>query len=104
VLAAAGSCLDRFDPAEAISAVGAGAVRVDIRPRHNRDAEGAIPGALVIERDVLKWRLDPMFLAAQPIAAHDLHVIVVCKEGYTSSLAAASLRDLGSVRAAGCRA
>ena len=55
--------------------------------------------ALPIDRNVLEWRLDPLSDAALPIASHDLHVIVLCQEGYASSLAAAALQDLGILRA-----
>jgi rhodanese-related sulfurtransferase len=58
-----------------------------------------LPQALIIERNVLEWRLDPSSDARLAIAGYDLHVIVVCQEGYTSSLAAASLQDLGIHRA-----
>jgi rhodanese-related sulfurtransferase len=68
---------------------------VDIRPAAQRDAEGALPGALIIERNVLEWRFDPSSEASLPIADHDMQVIVVCQEGYASSLAAASLQDVG---------
>jgi rhodanese-related sulfurtransferase len=68
---------------------------VDIRPAAQRAAEGELPGVLIIERNVLEWRFDPASDARLPIAAYDLQVIVLCQEGYTSSLAAASLQDLG---------
>jgi rhodanese-related sulfurtransferase len=74
-------------------------VLVDIRPAAQRASEGTVPGALVVERNVLEWRFDPRSDACLPIADYDLHVIVLCSEGYTSSLAAASLRDLGVHRA-----
>jgi rhodanese-related sulfurtransferase len=74
-------------------------VLVDIRPALQRHEEGEIPGALVIERNVLEWRLDPASSARLPIARYDLEVIVFCSEGYTSSLAAAALHDLGLTRA-----
>lgn len=99
VLAAARSGLVRLEPDEAISAVGTGAVLVDIRPQQDRQAEGGIPGAAVVDRNVLEWRFDPTSEAALPIASHDLHLIVFCNEGYTSSLAAAALQDLGITRA-----
>jgi rhodanese-related sulfurtransferase len=99
VLAQARGRLDRLEPAAAVQAVRAGALLVDIRPQANREAEGHLPGALVIERNVLEWRLDPRCDARLPVASYDLHVIVVCNEGYTSSLAAAALRDLGVARA-----
>lgn len=99
VLAQARARLRRLDPHEAQAAVASGAVLVDIRPQQQRAAEGEIPGALVVERNVLEWRFDPASSARLPIAAPDLQVIVVCSEGYTSSLAAASLQDLGVHRA-----
>jgi rhodanese-related sulfurtransferase/predicted metal-dependent enzyme (double-stranded beta helix superfamily) len=76
------------------------AVLIDIRPAAQRAAESTIPGALIVERNVLEWRLDPTSDARLPIATgHDLRVIVFCSEGYTSSLAAASLQNLGLWRA-----
>ena len=73
-----------------------GALLVDIRPAAQRAAEGEVPGALVIERNVLEWRLDPASDARLPQASsYDLPVILMCSEGYASSLAAASLQDLG---------
>jgi len=87
--------LDRLTPREAFLATRRGAVLVDIRPQLHRTTDGAIPGAIVIERNVLEWRLDPTSDSRLPIADYHLHVIVVCNEGYTSSLAAASLQDLG---------
>lgn len=90
----------RPGPHEAYEAAGAGALLVDIRPVAQRAREGAIPDALVIERNVLEWRLDPTGSHRIPEATgHDLEVIVVCSEGYASSLAAASLRELGFQRA-----
>jgi rhodanese-related sulfurtransferase len=72
-----------------------GALLVDIRPYHNRLAEGEIAGALVVERIVLEWRLDPTSPDCLPeISADDL-VILFCNEGYASSLAARELRRLG---------
>jgi rhodanese-related sulfurtransferase len=76
------------------------AILVDIRPESQRVTEGSIAGALVVERNVLEWRFDPASSTRLPIAYdHDLQVIVFCSEGYTSSLAAASLQDLGLSRA-----
>jgi len=72
---------------------------VDIRPDAQRAAEGEWPGSLIIERNVLEWRFDPACDARLPVAAYDLEVIVLCQEGYTSSLAAAALQDLGIHRA-----
>ncbi|ONH32978.1 rhodanese-like domain-containing protein [Pseudofrankia asymbiotica] len=100
MLARARARLRRLDPPDAASAVAAGALLVDIRPAAQRAAEGEIPAALVIERNVLEWRLDPTSDARLPVATgDDLHVIVICSEGYTSSLAAAALQELGLCRA-----
>ncbi|KDQ52617.1 hypothetical protein JAAARDRAFT_40220 [Jaapia argillacea MUCL 33604] len=76
------------------------AVLVDIRPESQRRQYGVIRGALIIERNVLEWRFDPRSEARLPIAnRYDLRVIVFCQEGYTSSLAAAALQDLGLLHA-----
>ena len=99
LLSAARARLHRLTPAEALHAVGQGAVVVDIRPAAQRAEHGDLPGALVIERNVLEWRFDPTSEAALRIAADDLRVIVLCQEGYTSSLAAAALLDVGVHRA-----
>jgi rhodanese-related sulfurtransferase len=99
VLAGARARLARLSPSQARAAVGAGAVLVDIRPASQRAAEGEIPGAMIVERNVLEWRFDPASSARLPLAGYDLHVIVFCSEGYTSSLAAAALQDLGLHRA-----
>ena len=96
LLAAARARLDRVSPAEAAKLVVDGALLVDTRPQWQRDDEGALPGALVIERNHLEWRLDPASDARIPQATgHDVTWIVFCSEGYSSSLAAASLQDLG---------
>jgi rhodanese-related sulfurtransferase len=99
VLDAARERLARLEPAEALAAQSAGAVLVDIRPQRNREIDGELPGAVVIDRNVLEWRFDPASDARLPIASHDLHVVLVCNEGYASSLAAADLQDLGISRA-----
>jgi rhodanese-related sulfurtransferase len=99
VLAQARERLDRPAPHEAALAVASGAVLVDIRPAAQRAAEGEIPGAMIVERNVLEWRFDPASSARLPQASYDLQVIVFCSEGYTSSLAAAALQDLGVSRA-----
>jgi rhodanese-related sulfurtransferase len=95
VLAEARARLDRLSPLQASRAASEGAVLVDIRPAAQRAAEGEIPGAAIVERNVLEWRFDPASDASLPQASYDLQVIVVCSEGYTSSLAAAALQDLG---------
>jgi rhodanese-related sulfurtransferase len=77
-----------------------GAVLVDIRPQAQRSSEGEVPGALVIERNLLEWRCDPTSDARLPEAVHDdVEWVIVCSQGYTSSLAAAALLDLGLHRA-----
>jgi rhodanese-related sulfurtransferase len=95
VLAEARSRLDRLSPGQAMAASRAGALIVDIRPAAQRAAEGEVPGSLVIERNVLEWRFDPASTARLPQARYDLRVIIMCSAGYTSSLAAAALQDLG---------
>jgi rhodanese-related sulfurtransferase len=101
VLSAARARLRRLSPEEAYEAVAKKeAVLVDIRPEGQRAIEGSIAGALVVERNVLEWRFDPASSTRLPLATdHDLRVIVFCSEGYTSSLAAAALKDLGLWRA-----
>ena len=91
--------LDRVSPAAAATAMAGGALLVDIRPVGLREADGEIPGAIVIDRNVLEWRLDPQ--GAHRIPEVDEHkvVIIVCDEGYASSLAAATLQQLGLPRA-----
>ena len=95
VLAEARTRLQRLEPLEARAAQRAGALLVDIRPMAQRLAEGEVPGSLVLERNVLEWRLDPTSGASIPEASHDLRVVVLCQEGYTSSLAAAALQEVG---------
>jgi len=100
LLAAARARLRRLSPLETFVAWERGAVLVDIRPAAQRAEHGEIPGAIVIERNVLEWRLDPRSDARLGFAdRYDLEVIITCQEGYTSSLAAACLQDLGLSRA-----
>jgi rhodanese-related sulfurtransferase len=100
VLQRARGQLHRVTPAQAQHEQLAGALLVDIRPAAQRTIEGEVPGALVIERNVLEWRLDPTSEARLPQAVdHDVRVLVLCSEGYTSSLAAAALVELGLHRA-----
>ncbi|MFF2064530.1 rhodanese-like domain-containing protein [Streptomyces sp. NPDC058200] len=92
--------LDRISPQDAFEAAEAGALLVDIRYAALRDQDGLIPGALVVERNELEWRLDPQGShRAAEATSHDLRVVVICNEGYASSLAAVSLRQLGLHRA-----
>lgn len=100
LLARARARLQRLEPVEAADAVMAGALLVDTRPGWQLAEHGAIPGALLVERNHLEWRLDPASDARIPQATdHDVAVVVVCQQGYASSLAAASLQDLGLHRA-----
>jgi rhodanese-related sulfurtransferase len=93
--------LDRVEAEEAYSAAQGGeALLVDIRYAALRERDGLIPGALVVERNELEWRLDPQGSHRAPEAtSHDLRVVVICNEGYASSLAAVSLQQLGLHRA-----
>ncbi|GLZ75999.1 hypothetical protein Afil01_08060 [Actinorhabdospora filicis] len=99
ILAEARTRLRRLGPHESAAAHRSGALLVDIRPVAQRAEHGGIPGALVIERNVLEWRLDPRADSRLPEADFGLRVIVYCQEGYTSSLAAAALQDLGLTEA-----
>jgi rhodanese-related sulfurtransferase len=100
LLAVARARLRRLGPRETHAAMGRGAVLIDIRPAAQRAEHGEIPGAIIVERNVLEWRLDPRSDARLSFAdRYDLEVVVTCQEGYTSSLAAASLQDLGLSRA-----
>jgi len=73
-----------------------GALLVDTRPAAQRAREGSVPGALVVERNVLEWRFDPLSDARLPEATgYDVEILILCSEGYSSSLAADSLRALG---------
>lgn len=88
--------LDRLGPAQAWEAIRSGALLVDIRPQAQRHAEGRVPGSLHVERNVLEWRFDPRSQARLPEAAgYDVRLIIMCSQGYASSLAAASLQDIG---------
>ncbi|MFF4081335.1 rhodanese-like domain-containing protein [Streptomyces sp. NPDC001777] len=90
----------RVGPREAAAAASDGALLVDIRYAELREEDGLIPGALVVERNELEWRLDPLGSHRAPQAvSHDLRIVIVCNEGYASSLAVASLRQLGLHRA-----
>jgi rhodanese-related sulfurtransferase len=101
LLAEARERIRRLHPAEAAERVAAGALLVDTRPAAQRAEQGEIPGALLIERNVLEWRLDPRSATRLPEATGlDVEVIVLCSEGYSSSLAADSLRALGLTRSA----
>ncbi|WP_327290594.1 rhodanese-like domain-containing protein [Streptomyces sp. NBC_01198] len=99
-LAALRTTYHRLEPAEAAGAAREGALLVDIRYAALRDRDGTIPGAAIVERNELEWRLDPAGTHRLPQAvSYDLPVVVICNEGYASTLAAASLHTLGLSRA-----
>ena len=92
--------LTRLEPTEALGATRSGAVIVDTRPEFQRRADGEIPGAIAIERNHLEWRLHPASEGRIPEAVHaDVEWVVMCDEGYSSSLAAATLQMIGLRRA-----
>jgi rhodanese-related sulfurtransferase len=95
LVAASRAALQRLWPQQAERAVRTGAQLVDIRPEWQRRADGEIPGALVVERNHLEWRLHPASDSRLQQASAETRWIIYCTEGYTSSLAAASLVALG---------
>jgi rhodanese-related sulfurtransferase len=100
ILADARGRLRRVTPDEAFAERAKGAVLIDIRPASQRADEGEIPGSAIVERNHLEWRLDPGCDARLPwVTGYDHRIIVVCQDGFTSSLAAAALHDLGLGRA-----
>jgi rhodanese-related sulfurtransferase len=100
VLAEARAQLDRVDPASLTTEIADGAIVIDIRPLEQRTRDGELPSAIVIDRNVLEWRLDPSSeYRIGAIDSHDTRIVIVCNEGYQSSLAAAELRQLGLHRA-----
>jgi rhodanese-related sulfurtransferase len=99
LLEAARGRIERVTPLEASARIAAGALLVDTRPAAQRAREGSVPGALVVERNVLEWRFDPLSDARLPeVTGYDIEAIVLCSEGYSSSLAADTLRALGLSR------
>jgi rhodanese-related sulfurtransferase len=100
LLAEARAGIYRPDPHEMVAAIRRGALVIDTRTETQRAEQGELPGAVLIDRTILEWRLDPDSDFRIPEAVdHDVEVIVVCSQGYSSSLAAASLRALGLWRA-----
>jgi rhodanese-related sulfurtransferase len=92
--------LDRVTPEEARQALADGALLIDIRTESQRSADGTIPGAKYVPRNALEWRLDPTSSSCDPdLVCPDAAIIVMCSEGFQSSLAAATLQDLGLDRA-----
>ena len=96
LLAEARAELRRLEPTEADSALAAGAVLVDIRAESQRERDGVVPDAIFIPRNVLEWRCDPRSpWRDERVADPGRRLIVMCDEGFQSSLAAATLRQLG---------
>src|SRR3954454_17524053 len=92
--------MTRLSPREAAPAAAAGALLVDTRTESQRREQGELPGALVIDRTVLEWRLDPgCAVRIKEAVDYDVEVVIACRQGYSSSLAAASLRSVGLHRA-----
>lgn len=99
-LARARAGLDRVEPERLADEVATGAIMIDIRPLEQRQRDGELPGAIIIDRNVLEWRLDPTSPDRLAIAVDaGIRYILVCNEGYSSSLAAATLHELGLRRA-----
>jgi rhodanese-related sulfurtransferase len=99
LLAAVRARIDRIHPAEVPARVAASALLVDTRPVEQRSRDGAVPGAVVVDRNVLEWRLDPASPHRIPqVTGYDLEIVVLCNEGYSSSLVADTLRALGLTR------
>jgi rhodanese-related sulfurtransferase len=100
MLEQARSVLRRVSPYEAARLRASGGLLIDTRPASQRAEFGEIPGAVVIERNVLEWRLDPTSPHRhEAVVGHEQDIILICQAGYASSLAAASLRQLGLSRA-----
>jgi rhodanese-related sulfurtransferase len=96
MLAEAQGQIDRLSAAEAHAAAQEGGLLIDIRPLEQRQHDGLVPGATIVERNVLEWRLDPRGAHRNPdLARLDVRVILICDEGYQSSLAAATLLRFG---------
>ena len=93
----------QVEPDELAGELASGALVVDIRPVEQRTRDGALLGSVVIDRNVLEWRLDPTSPHRIEGAVPDRRVVVVCNEGYSSTLAVATLLDLGLGRASDLR-
>lgn len=101
LLADARRAIDRLTPSEVNELLREGATVIDIRPAHQRERDGLVEGAIVIERNVFEWRCDPQGAHRDPrIGDTDRPIVVVCNQGYQSSLAAANLAAMGYERAA----
>ena len=91
--------IGRIEPEDVAARQAAGALLIDTRPWEQRSRDGDVPGALVVDRNVLEWRLDPSSPDRLPqVTGYDLEVVVLCHEGYSSSLVADTLRTLGLTR------
>lgn len=100
VLAESRANLERVHPSQLNDEMSAGALVIDTRPADQRERDGALPDAVVIDRNVLEWRLDPASAHRLPISDdYGRRIIVVCNEGYSSSLAAHTLQRMGLTRA-----
>jgi rhodanese-related sulfurtransferase len=87
-------------PRDLVGEQRAGALVIDVRPVDQRDRDGQLPGAIIVDRNVLEWRLDPASPnRIEAVTGYDQRIILVCNEGYSSSLAAVTLHDLGLHRA-----
>ena len=87
--------LDRVAVDELDAVIAGGALLVDTRPIAQRERDGEMPGAVVIDRNILEWRLDPQSEDRIPETSYDRRIVLFCNEGYSSSLAAATLCELG---------
>ena len=96
ILAEARQSLLRVTPEQLSGELENGTLIIDIRPVEQRQRDGELPGAIVIDRNVLEWRLDPTSEHRLPqVTGYDIRIVIVCNEGYSSSLAAAVLQKLG---------
>ncbi len=99
LLAEARRGLDRVTPEEAFAAMRDGAVLVDVRSQDERERQGVVPGAVHYPLSVVLWRLDPAQETGNPKLPLDTRVMLLCRQGYSSSLAAAQLQAIGFTRA-----
>src|SRR5215471_5484027 len=100
LLATAEARISRLTPASAQAAAAEGALIVDIRDDGARERDGIVPGSLHVPRTVLEWRLEPGGRWRNPNVEPDRWIVVICEHGYSSTLAAASLVDIGYARVA----
>ena len=91
--------LDRVQPQDLAQEIAAGVLVIDTRDSADREAEGALPGSVIINRNVLEWRMSPSSPTCLEGITADSRVIIVCNDGFSSSIAAAGLHDLGLPRA-----